>query len=62
MRLEGERLDAVGHELGMPGDGCEAQVRRNERKPAQQIQQIGLLARAVAAEHVRVEHDHASSS
>ena len=35
MRLESERLDAFGHELGMPGDGREAQVRGSEREAAQ---------------------------
>ena len=46
----------------MPRDGREAEVRRDERQPAQEVEQIGLLTGAMAPEHVRVENDHASSS
>jgi hypothetical protein len=53
-----ERLDPVGHELGMPRDRREAQVgRRRGGQLAQEPARVGLVARPPAAEHVRVEHD-----
>ena len=57
-----ERLDPFGHELGMTRHRAEGQVLRDERQLAQEVQHVGLLARALAAEHVRVDDDHASSS
>ena len=61
-RLELDRLDAVGHELRMARDGREPKVGRDRGELAQQIEHVGLLTRPVAAEHVGVEDDHASSS
>ncbi len=57
-----DRLDAVGHELGVARHRREAQVGRGERERAQKIRHVGLVAGALAAEHVGVEEDHATSS
>ncbi len=57
-----DRLDTVGHELGMARHGREAQVGRDARQLAQQVRDVRLVARARAAEHVGVDEDHATSS
>ncbi len=60
--LELAGLDALGHELGMPGDGDEAQVGRDARQLAQQVPDVRLVARALAAEDVGVDDDEAHAS
>ena len=57
-----DRLDAVGYELRTPGHGSEGQVGRHLRQLPQQIEDIRLLAGAVAAEYIGVQHDHATAS
>jgi hypothetical protein len=61
-RREANRLDAVGHELRMARHGREAKVGRHTRKQAEQVRDVRLVAGARPAEHVGVDHDHASSS
>ena len=59
-------LDSLGDELGVPRDGGEPKAgrRRERRQLAQEVEHVRLVARALAAEHVRVDDDerrHASS-
>jgi hypothetical protein len=56
------RLDAVRNESWVARDGGERQVGCDVRELAQEVQHVGLLAGAVAPEHVRVDEDHATSS
>jgi hypothetical protein len=46
----------------MPRYGGEPKVGRNDGQLPQQVEDVGLLAGAVAAEHIGVEYDHTSSS
>ena len=53
----------VGHELGVPRDRGEAAGRaRRPGSSRSRFEHVGLVAGALPAEHVGVEHDHASSS
>ncbi len=61
-RRQLDRLDAGRDEVGAARDGGEAQVGREPRQLAQQVRDVGLVAGALAAEHVGVDQDHASSS
>ena len=54
--LELDRLDAFRDEVGPPGDGGEPEVRR-AGELAQQRGDVGLVARPLPAEHVRVDDD-----
>ena len=57
-----ERLDAVGHEVGMAGDRDEPDpgVRRERPELAEEVERVRLVSRALASEHVGVEGDDAS--
>ena len=59
-----DRLDPVGDELRLAGDGGEVEVRGGARERAQQVPDVGLVAGALAAEDVGVEEDvdHAAAS
>ena len=65
-RPELDRLDPVGNETWSPGHGGDAETgRRCERRQlAKEVEHVGLVARALSAEDVRVDDDerrHASS-
>ena len=60
-RRQLDRLDAGRHEPGKPRHRREAKVGRRRRQLAQQVRHVRLVPGASAAEHVGVEHDHASS-
>ncbi len=66
LRAGGEldRLDPVGNELRLAGDGGEVEVRSGAWERAQQVPDVGLVARALAAEDVGIEEDvdHAAAS
>ena len=62
-----DRLDPGGDEVGAAGDRRQPQVaRRGRGELAEQGADVGLVARALAAEHVGVDHDerraHAAAS
>ena len=65
-RAQRDGLDPVGHELGVARDGGDPQpgLGRERRERAQEVEHVGLVAGAVAPEHVGVDDDerlHASS-
>ena len=59
LRVELDRADAVGHEVGPACDGREIEVAR---QCAQQLAHVRLVAGATAPEEVGVDDDHAASS
>ena len=61
-RRELDRLDPVGDELGTARDRGELEVGRDAGKLAEQVRDVGLVARALPAENVGVDQDHATSS
>ena len=61
-RRQVDRLDSVGHELGVARHRGEVEIGRDNRQLAQEVQHVGLLAGAIAAEDIGVEDDHRSSS
>ncbi len=61
-RRQRDRLDAVRDEFRPPRHSGEVKVGRDERQLPQEVQDVCLLAGPVPAEHVRVEHDHATAS
>ena len=62
-RLELDRLDAVRDEVGPARDRGEAElVAAQRRQQAEQVLDVGLVARALPAEHVGVDDDEGSAS
>ena len=57
-----DRLDAVGDELGVARDRGETNVWSAPRKPAEELADVRLVARAPAAERIGVDEDHAAAS
>ena len=61
-RPQRHRLDPVGDELGVAADGAEMEVGGDAGQLPQQVGDVGLVAGALASEHVGVDQDHTSSS
>ena len=61
---EDDRLDARRYEVGAAGDGGEAEApgAGGGRQGAQEVRHVRLVAGAVAAEHVGVDHDEGAGS
>ena len=57
-----DRLDALGNQLGMPRDRGELEVGRDAGQLPEQVLDVGLVARALPAENVGVDQDHATSA
>jgi hypothetical protein len=51
-----------GDELAGAGERVKARVGRDARQLTQEVRDVGLIPRPVAAEHVRIDNDHSSSS
>ena len=63
-RAELVRLDAVGNELRVAGDGDEANpgFRRERPELAEEVERVRLVPCPLSPEHVRIEGDHLHAS
>jgi hypothetical protein len=57
-----ERLDSFGHERRVAGDRGDPLVALQVGERTEKVRDVRLVAGAVAAEHVGVDHDHSAAS